>query len=336
MRDLADRRPLKITDHAAFRRFWYPIARGDALVAGELVPRRLLGVDLVLWRGEDGALSAAVDRCPHRDARLSVGWVDGCRIVCPYHGWEYGSDGRCDRIPQLDEGSPLPPQARLESVQVQERYGWVWACLDDDPALPIPDIPEASDRQWRTVHEPESEWRCPATLLIENNIDPAHIAFVHKESFGTPLEPKVPIADVERGPTGMTSAYEVPVQGRPGEMSATVRTTTTRLHGPVLALIRIVYPDGLEHLMVKACTPVDDTETRQLQQVLRNDTEDDRPAQDIIDFDAGVWEEDKLVLETAHHDWYLELTANVHVRVDRPSIEYRRFIADVVDGHALG
>lgn len=326
------KRSLRVTEEPAFGRFWYPIARAQD-VADAPVARRLLGVDLVLWRTPGGVLHAAVDRCPHRDARLSTGWLDGCALVCPYHGWEYGADGKATRIPQLDgTDTPIPPQARLATVHVAERYGWAWASLAEEPALPIPEIPQYDDPAWRVIHEPDSTWACPAPLLLENNLDPAHIAFVHRGSFGTPTEPGVPVADVERCEVGLRTRYVVPVQGRPGEDEPTVRTTTSTVHGPLLAIITITYPDGLVHVMLKACTPVDDFETLQLQTILRNDHESVRPPGDVIAFDAQVWEEDKAVLEPAHHDFFLDLTANVHIKVDRPSIEYRRLLGDVVDG----
>ncbi len=313
------------------RRYWYPVARADA-VDGHPVARTLLGVGLVLWRAGDSPVLAAVDRCPHRDARLSLGWVDGCALVCPYHGWEYGADGRATRIPQLADGAPLPPRAALETVAVAERYGWVWVCLAADPIAPVPSVAEFGAPGWRAVAEPESEWACPAPVLVDNNLDPGHIAFVHRGSFGSPAVPDVPVADVESTATGLRSRYAVPVQSRPGESTTTVRMTTTDLHGPLLAVIRIDYPDGLVHIMIKSCTPVDDEHTRQLQVVLRNDTEYERPAADIVAFDAQVWEEDKAVLEHCVAGFQLELAANVHLKTDRPSIEYRRLLARVVAG----
>jgi phenylpropionate dioxygenase-like ring-hydroxylating dioxygenase large terminal subunit len=322
-------RPLRVTDEPALRDYWYPVAQATDVLDSP-VARRLLGVDLVLWRPEGGDVRGAVDRCPHRDARPSGGWIDGCALVCPYHGWEYGADGKATRIPQLDERTPIPPTARLAVVQVAERYGWVWACLGDEPAMPIPEIPEYGDPAWRIVHEPDSDWACPAPLLLENNLDPAHIAFVHRGSFGSPKEPGVPVAEVERDGAVLRTRYVVPVQGRPGEDGATVRSTDTVVHGPMLAMIRITYPDGLVHLMLKACTPVDDATTRQLQTVVRNDRHEDRPPADIVAFDELVWVEDKAVLEHAHHDFFLDVTANVHLKIDRPSIEYRRYLADVL------
>lgn len=320
---------LHVTAELALRRHWFPVARGDAVTDGP-VGRMLLGTALVLWRIGEGPVLAAVDRCPHRDARLSLGWVDGCALVCPYHGWEYGTDGRATRIPQVDQRTPISARAVLDMPLVEERYGWVWVCLSADPVAPVPELPEYDEPGWRRIHEPESHWSCPAPVLLDNNLDPAHIAFVHRNSFGSPESPEVPVADVERIPGGLRSRYEIPVQARPGETTATVRRTTTDVLGPCLGRIRIDYPDGLSHIMLKACTPVTDTTTRQLQIVLRNDAEDDRPAADIIAFDDQVWREDKAVLEHLADGFHLDLAANIHLRIDRTSIEYRRLLLDLI------
>ena len=73
---------LWVTAEPELRKYWYPVARVDAL-GDEPMARRLLGVDLVLWKVGTDVL-AAVDRCPHRGARLSLGWTSNSSIVCPY------------------------------------------------------------------------------------------------------------------------------------------------------------------------------------------------------------------------------------------------------------
>ena len=322
--------PPLILDHPAFRRAWYPVAHADELAMGP-IERSLLGEELVVWSPAPGIVSAARNRCPHRDARLSDGWLDSCNLVCPYHGWGFGEDGRAAHIPQLPEGSAIPPKAALVTYRAAERYGWVWVALDE-PVRPIPEIPEFDDPAWRLVREPESLWECSAVLLVDNNIDPAHIAYVHRDSFGSPDHPEVPLPELELGDDGMRVRYELAVQGRPGEVSATVRVTDNHLVGPLLLVLRITYPDGLQHLMVKACTPETATRTRQVQMVLRNDTEADRPAQDIVAFDAKVWEEDRKVLERCWSDYRVDLVDNVHLKTDRASIDYRRWLRRITDG----
>lgn len=37
----------------------------------------------------DGELYAFDDRCPHRGAKLSEGWLEGTTITCKQHTWEY-------------------------------------------------------------------------------------------------------------------------------------------------------------------------------------------------------------------------------------------------------
>ncbi|MFN3254774.1 MAG: Rieske 2Fe-2S domain-containing protein [Ilumatobacter sp.] len=319
-----------VLDHPVFRRFWFPLVHVTEVAHGP-VARMLLGEELVIWSPQPGVVAAASDRCPHRDARLSTGWIESCGLVCPYHGWGFGEDGAATRIPQVAEGAAFPSKAALTMYPAVERYGWVWVTMSDDPILDIPDIHEYDAVGWRTIREPESAWDCTALHLIDNNIDPAHIAYVHEKSFGTPSKPEVEIPEVEHHGRGMRLTYEVEVEGRPGEIgTTTVRSTVNRLHGPFLMLNRITYPDGLVHLMVKACTPATATTTRQLQMVLRNDTEAQRPASDIVDFDHQVWGEDQAVLERCWTDYRLDLTGNVHLKTDKASIEYRRWLQRLV------
>ncbi len=320
------------TAEPVLRRFWYPVVFATECTAGP-VAVRLLGVELVVWSPVPGEVVAAVDRCPHRDARLSPGKVVGGALQCPYHGWEYGSDGRAVHLPQLDAGVPVPPKACLTTFPTTVRYGLVWVCLEPPALGGIPHLPEYGAVGWRVVEEPPLEFGCPAPVLLDNNIDPAHIAFVHQATFGTPERPEVVEPRIEATPSGLVVHTRVPVTARPGEQGATERLTTAELHLPFVGLFRIVYPDGLHHLMLKCCTPMDDTTTRQLQVVLRNDTEADRPAAEIVAFDRRVGEEDRVVLESIVAGYHLDLTANVHLRSDRASVELRRRYARLLAEH---
>jgi phenylpropionate dioxygenase-like ring-hydroxylating dioxygenase large terminal subunit len=257
--------------------------------------------------------------------------VDGCSLVCAYHGWEYGADGAATRIPQMAAGTPLPPKATLRTAACQERWGWVWVCLDD-PVTPLPDLSVVETPGWRVIYEPETEWACSALHLMDNNMDPAHVAFVHRASFGATGSADVPTSRPERTPFGLRVTYELAVASRPGEVGGTVRHTDLSIFVPFLMVNRITYPDGVVHCMIKACTPVDDTHTRQLQIVVRSDTEADRPAADIIAFDGQVWNEDRPVLERLWPDYHVDVTANVHLATDRTSIEYRRLVGEMIEG----
>ena len=145
-----------LNGHDALRDYWYVVGEGTDVTPG---PRsvRLLGRDLVVWRSPDGTVVAAPDRCPHREAPLSLGRVeDGC-LVCAYHGWTFGDGGRCVEVPSSAPGVPVPPKGHLPVVCAAERYGLVWVCLGT-PRAPIPVIAEEDDAAYRRINSGVAEW----------------------------------------------------------------------------------------------------------------------------------------------------------------------------------
>ena len=118
---------------------WHPVAHGESIGADNLTPARVMGVDLVVWRSDDG-VHVWHDRCAHRGVKLSLGTRCENRLVCAYHGWEYEPDGVCVRYPAHERQKPSP-RARAKTFPCQERYGLVWVCLGE-PANDIPSFPE--------------------------------------------------------------------------------------------------------------------------------------------------------------------------------------------------
>ncbi|MBM4299119.1 MAG: Rieske 2Fe-2S domain-containing protein, partial [Deltaproteobacteria bacterium] len=52
------------------RRYWHPIAVAAELKEKSVKRLRILGEDLVLYRGADGSYGLVVERCAHRGASL--------------------------------------------------------------------------------------------------------------------------------------------------------------------------------------------------------------------------------------------------------------------------
>jgi phenylpropionate dioxygenase-like ring-hydroxylating dioxygenase large terminal subunit len=131
-----DRLPPGLGD--LFELFWHPVCTVDELASVSPHPLavQLLGRSLAIARTGTG-LVALADRCIHRSARLSVGWVDGDTVRCGYHGWAYGGDGRCREIPSMPDG-PIPERACVPSFDVEERHGLVWVRLDGGAGTSIP------------------------------------------------------------------------------------------------------------------------------------------------------------------------------------------------------
>ncbi|CAG2108243.1 unnamed protein product [Medioppia subpectinata] len=67
----------------------------------------MCGQQLVAFRGGSGVVHVLSAYCPHLGANLGIGGHvvtesgDDC-IQCPFHGWRFGGDGQCKRIPNLN------------------------------------------------------------------------------------------------------------------------------------------------------------------------------------------------------------------------------------------
>src|SRR3954464_11279820 len=110
--------PASVPDFAALRSCWHPVGFADEL-GGDPKRVRLLGEDLVAWRDSEGQPHVLRDLCIHRGTALSLGRVVGDRLMCPYHGWQYGSDGICRLIPQLEDPTRIPGKARGDAFTCQ-------------------------------------------------------------------------------------------------------------------------------------------------------------------------------------------------------------------------
>ena len=101
----------------ALRRHWYPVAESVDVAPGPLSVR-LLGADYVVWRLDD-RIFAAPDRCPHREAPLSIGSVTDGALRCAYHGWGFGADGVCVDVPSSGQSSAVPPASRMAACRAR-------------------------------------------------------------------------------------------------------------------------------------------------------------------------------------------------------------------------
>ena len=90
----AGSQPASISDPEALRNCWHPVAYVDAL-GSEPLRVWLLGEAVVLWRDSRGEPHALNDVCVHRGTALSLGRAIDDQPMCRYHGWRYGTDGRC-------------------------------------------------------------------------------------------------------------------------------------------------------------------------------------------------------------------------------------------------
>jgi len=332
-----------VTKQPVLRRFWYPVIPVDQFGDGPK-PFTLLGEALAVWVDADGKAHAVQDRCCHRSAKLSEGWTnaESGTIVCPYHGWEYNGTGACTRIPQWKD-QEREIKFRITAFKTEIRYGYVWVCLSDEPLQPIPEIDNVDAPGFRLIQQFYEIWKCAGLRLMENSFDNAHIAFVHRNSFGIIKEPEPPTITLEENARGLVMRSEVPVQNNALQMknlgqegqARTVRHITSTWYLPFARQTHIRYPNGLIHAIVTIATPVDDRTSQVVQFCVRNDTEEQAKAEDIIAFDRQVTEEDRQVLESTEFDVPLRIDTGreFHMPSDRPGILMRKQILALLHEH---
>lgn len=165
-------------DTPLIRNHWYVAAMSEE-VTRKPIRRTILEQDVVLYRGEDGTPIALQNRCAHRSYPLHLGELNGDRIICGYHGLEYGPDGRCAMAPSLGAGRP---GIRVRSYPVKQAGPFIWIWTGDPEQV---DDSKFVDQPWFTD---EANWRYVYGYidmnanylgLHENVMDLTHFPFLH-------------------------------------------------------------------------------------------------------------------------------------------------------------
>jgi phenylpropionate dioxygenase-like ring-hydroxylating dioxygenase large terminal subunit len=189
--------------NTGLRNLWYPVLPSWRLHQAPLGITRL-GEDLVLWRDKDGAVHALEDRCPHRGARLSLGWNLGERVACWYHGVEVNGDGVIAAVPAV-QSSSLVGKCAVRRYAAREVHGAIFVYFGDarhpqPPALEFPEQLESP--QWSsflcTAH-----WKCNYRYAIENVMDPMHGTYLHAQSHSMAEGDRTAEFRIRNTPTGL-------------------------------------------------------------------------------------------------------------------------------------
>ncbi len=118
---------------------WVPVA-ASAEVTTTPRPVLVAGRPFVAVRlAPDAPAGLVAQVCPHRLVPLSAAAVEGGRLRCAYHGWEFDAAGTCVVLPSLGEDAKIPPRAHLAGApRTREVDGVLEACLADLPPEPDP------------------------------------------------------------------------------------------------------------------------------------------------------------------------------------------------------
>lgn len=163
---------------------WY-VVMDSSQVKNRPVGVTRLGEALVFWRDSISKVSCLRDSCVHRGAQLSKGEVTNDHLQCPFHGLEYEASGRVTKIPANGKNSPVPERFSIHSYPTYEAHDfiWIWWGESPPPDLKPPRFFDDIDKDlsYGKVYD---HWNAHYSRVIENQLDVAHLPFVHHNTIG--------------------------------------------------------------------------------------------------------------------------------------------------------
>ncbi len=186
----AARRPQRIgVDQGlqiGLRNRWWPVFESADLRGDKPVGIRRLGEDLVLWRDVQNQPHLFIDRCPHRGAALSKGFIRGRELQCWYHGFRFDGGGQCVAVPAEGGDSGLPKRVAITSYPVREHAGLIWAYIGEEDLFPAPEL-RLPDELYQPDEWPffisRATWKANWLLALDNLVDPMHGSYLHGDSY---------------------------------------------------------------------------------------------------------------------------------------------------------
>ena len=185
---------------------WFAVQYSHEIQPGEIKIEEVFGKEWIIFRGEDGKVGMTDPYCPHLGAHLGHGGeVHGNNIRCPFHHWQFDTEGWCKEIPY---GKVMPGICKkkpvLKALPVVEKYGMVFAWYhpsEQAPMWDLPVVPEFEDTEGH-VDVRYHAWDIGTCIqeIAENSVDTPHLKFLH----GAPIIP-----GVEFSYDGAISKYDI-------------------------------------------------------------------------------------------------------------------------------
>ncbi len=197
---------------------WFFVDFSDTLKPGELRNVQLFGQEWVLFRTEGGKPGMSDPYCPHLGAHIGHGGkVCGEHLRCPFHHWEYDTDGMCKAIPYAKIMPPVTKKGPiLRTLPMVEKYGFMWAWFHpqcEPPSWELPPVPELEDAGFTCTRR--GTWTANTCMqeIAENGVDFAHLKFLH----GAPgIPPAVVEYEAHTMTVNMANGYIVGKSYGPG------------------------------------------------------------------------------------------------------------------------
>ncbi len=181
---------------------------GELAKPGDRILFDAAGPPIFIVRGEQGRLSAFLNLCPHRGARLVSDCQPARRLTCPFHAWSFDLEGELAGRPveRAFEGGAGGEGARprLVRVPVGEWGGMIFVrARPGDEAIDVADFLGPAAPLFAALELGALERVCEDVLPVAANwkfaydtfCEVYHVAVLHRDSLSKNLYPQVAIFD---------------------------------------------------------------------------------------------------------------------------------------------
>jgi len=101
---------------------------------GDYFVFELANNSIIIVRGRDGEVRAFWNSCRHRGAKICLEQKGRApRLMCPYHQWTYGLDGKLLAARNMAEDFDKQDHG-LTAVALENVGGLIFICMDDNPS----------------------------------------------------------------------------------------------------------------------------------------------------------------------------------------------------------
>lgn len=333
------------------RNCWY-VAGWSKDYEQSLTAQTLLGENIVFYRQADGKPAALEDACPHRKLPLSMGKLEDDHVVCGYHGLTFDCTGNC--IDSPTQRGMTPRRAVVRSYPVVDRYRLLWIWMGD-PEKANPDdifeIKNFENSDWGYTDGGSLPIDCNYLWVVDNLLDPSHVAWVHVTSFaggGTDDQP-LKMEKTDRGVIVSRWIYNQPASPYYKDLVKFEGNCDRKQHYemcyPAIALNKSIYTpigtggsdwasvdDTYINISYNFLTPVDENNTQYIWFQHRNtDPNDKAISEKMNDGAIMAFNEDKEILEAVHKGMRDKVTRNIDLGLDLGAKTFRLQLQRLID-----
>ena len=172
-----------------YSRWIYVACEADIPKPGDYVTLKIGTRSFFLQRSESGQVRGFYNVCRHRGHEMVSGEKGNCRrLICPYHNWAYGLDGKLLHARGMAAGFPTEDFG-LHPIEVQTIGGLIYVCLNTPapgdieqvrnklaPYLAPYELPKTKIAFQKDIIE-----ACNWKLVMENNRECMHCTSNHHE-----------------------------------------------------------------------------------------------------------------------------------------------------------